>query len=590
MSESTESSFDVVTTPTAGQRGGQPPPPPPGARTTTTATTATTTATTATSTSSTTASLPKTTAPINGGVEICGAERIAWTGGSRTTPITVPASSRAYRPTEYKSKRKCEEDCSSGIGDKFELKTPDEIIKDADAVLFVDWIDQLQMFMEDTGQDGVFYLTKGRKEINLLTDFGALDVEETTAAVNSIKRLGCTYDATNLKTSGIAVRASLSTSMLQRIKGMVPVNASGPETLAAVVAAHQILDTTGCRILTEELLKLKLSEFPAENVDQFRLKVLEKGRRIEGCLLPLPDLPALIAKCFRGSQSVDFNMEVATWYKKATRRRVTDWREIVSDLTLTYKTLYTNGEWPAATNRKEDVAKTIQGLFSKMENKLDSKIENKIVNKLQQSSMRGRGNGGNGGNNGNGGGTQSETRSCHHCGKVGHIKPNCPELKKAPSSDSGGSKTQSATTSTLPGKKRYEAPGDNEPHTKKLGADTWKWCGKCKRWNKGDSAHLTDEHRAKETSATASTTSSRLAVAHGGGILRQSTMGFLARAGRCVNTNDLTWCSSCDRWVHSLENHSSTFEHCHGCGIRLLQQTTRKLSETIQSKDQAGQR
>jgi hypothetical protein len=30
--------------------------------------------------------------------------------------------------------------------------------------------------------------------------------------------------------------------MLQRIKGMVAVDASGPETLAAVVAAHQVLD------------------------------------------------------------------------------------------------------------------------------------------------------------------------------------------------------------------------------------------------------------------------------------------------------------------------------------------------------------
>jgi hypothetical protein len=316
--------------------------------------------------------------------------------------------------------------------------------------------------------------------------------------------------------------------MLQRIKGMVAVNASGPETLAAVVAAHQVLDTSGCCILVEELRKLKLREFPAENVDEFRLKVLEKGRRIEGCLQPPPDLAALITACFRGTQSVDFNMEVAEWYKKATRRRVTDWREIISELTITYKTLVNNGEWPAATNCKEDVAKTIQGLFSKMENKLDSKIENKIQNKLQQ------GNGGRNRNNG-GGGSQTETRTCHHCGKVGHIKPNCPELKPAGNKGNNvdGSKTQTTTPSTLPGKKRYEAPSDNESHTKKLGNDTWKWCAKCKRWNKGDSAHLTDEHRAKNAnggSATVpkSTVAGGLAAtSNGGGILRQSVTGWL---------------------------------------------------------------
>jgi hypothetical protein len=135
------------------------------------------------------------------------------------------------------------------------------------------------MFMEDTGQDGVFYLQdESDKEVYFLSEFGSFDVEETTAAVKTIKDANCSYDASNLKTSGIAIRASLSTSMLQRIKGMVPVDASGPETLAAVVAAHQILDTSGCRNLVEELRKLKLRDFPAENVDEFRLKVLEKGR------------------------------------------------------------------------------------------------------------------------------------------------------------------------------------------------------------------------------------------------------------------------------------------------------------------------
>jgi hypothetical protein len=124
-----------------------------------------------------------------------------------------------------------------------------------------------------------------------------------------------------------------------------------------------------------------------------------------------------------------------------------------------------------------------------------------------------------------------------------------PAAKSSEQSGNGGSKM--TTTSTLPGKKRYEAPGDNESHTKKIGADTWKWCAKCKRWNKGDSAHLTDEHRSKTQSRLNHTPPPTkpvggLAVTTGSGILKQSTMGFLAQAGRCVNKDDISWCATCN--------------------------------------------
>jgi hypothetical protein len=179
---------------------------------------------------------------------------------------------KAYRPSDYKSKRKCEEDCTEGLDETYHLTTPDKIIKYANAMLLVDWMDQLQLFMEDTGQDGVFHLTHKEKEVNLLKDFGQMNIEETKAAVGVTKALNCPYDTNNFKTSGTAVRASLATTMLHRIKGMVPVDASGPETLAAVIQAHQVLDSSGCRVLIEGLSKMRLQNFPAENVDEFQLK------------------------------------------------------------------------------------------------------------------------------------------------------------------------------------------------------------------------------------------------------------------------------------------------------------------------------
>jgi hypothetical protein len=536
-------------------------------------------------TGTTATSVRATGTPLNGGIETLGSERIPWTGGSRTNPRSGPASIKAYRPADYKSKRKCEEDCTEGIGEHFRLKTPDEIIKDADATLLIDWVDQLRLFMEDTGQDGVFHLQHNGKEINLLEDFGSMDPTEVAEAVTAIKSETCPYDINNLKTSGVAIRASLSTSMLHRIKAMVALNASGPEVLAAVIAAHQVLDSSGCRVLVNELTKLRLSEYPAENMDEFRLKIIEKGRRIDGCLDKPQDLPALVAECFRNTQSLEFNMEVAALYTQASARRIKDWQTIVTKLTALYKTLLNRGEWPAAKNRKEDVPKPIQAMFSNLEAKIDSK--------LKQS------------NNGGGGkqqrnGSQNDTRTCHQCGQVGHIRPNCPQLKNGGASNrnsatnngsngAANGKTKNATTvpSSLPGKKRYEAPSANESHTKNIGSDTWKWCSKCKRWNKGTSAHLTDEHKSKERSSTApNTTVGRLAASSGReGILRQSTMGFMAKMGRSLNKDDICWCSPCNRWVHSIEHHRRSIEH----NSSLALQCVECISTSIPLNSSAGQ-
>jgi hypothetical protein len=287
---------------------------------------------------------------------------------------------------------------------------------------------------------------------------------------------------------------------------------------------------------------------------------------------------------------VNFNVKVAAIYKRANLGEIMDWRDVISTLTTTYKMLFNRGAWPAAKHHKEDIPKMIQAMFSKMEQKFDSKLK-------QSTSFGNRGQGGFS--------SQPKMCTCHHCGQAGHIKPNCPQLKnssqtknKSTSNGNGGSsnKGQPTVPSTLPGKKRYEPPADNESHTKKVRANTWKWCAKCKRWNRGDSAHLTDEHKSKNRERPP--TPPKSAIGRFGAIsddennapLVQSTLGYMARVGRTTHRVDISWCRTCNHWVHNkLESHCHSVEHNHGCGILLLQRGLGKLSSCMPSKDQAGQ-
>jgi hypothetical protein len=99
--------------------------------------------------------------PINGGVETFYGVVIPWTGGSRqaTTARTEPASIKAYCPNDFKSKRKAEEDCQEGLGTENRLKSPEEILKDADAVLMT---------------DSVFHFMLNGTEVNLFKNYGLI--------------------------------------------------------------------------------------------------------------------------------------------------------------------------------------------------------------------------------------------------------------------------------------------------------------------------------------------------------------------------------------------------------------------------------
>jgi hypothetical protein len=58
----------------------------------------------------------------------------------------------------------------------------------------------------------------------------------------------------------------------------------------------------------------------------------------------------------------------------------------------------------------------------------------------------------------------------------------------------GAGAPAAAATSGPAGFSHKTAPKEGESHTKNAEGEAWKWCGTCKRWNKGEKAHLTDDH------------------------------------------------------------------------------------------------
>jgi hypothetical protein len=217
---------------------------------------------------------------------------------------------------------------------------------------------------------------------------------------------------------------------------------------------------------------------------------------------------------------------------------------------------------------------------------------NKTVATLQKASGSGGSSGGGGNQSTGGAAGGAEKRTCHHCGKKGHIKPNCPDKDKPKVEKSG-----QASGTANPDIKVRQAPKEGASHTKTVKGVEYKWCSTCKRWNTGDRAHLTTEHRKKadrpaEAAATTTTTTAaaNLGSAEDNGGTLRLVRGMFASVGKPLKRNEV-YCRVCTV-VHSSDvDHASTCSHQHACCTENLQQAQNWLivGNSKNLKDQAGQ-
>jgi hypothetical protein len=221
--------------------------------------------------------------------------------------------------------------------------------------------------------------------------------------------------------------------------------------------------------------------------------------------------------------------------------KIKDWKtEIVHPLLKKYTSLKAQGLWPTAVNHTE-----IQGLQAKIA-ALEARLNDGDSGGSNSQNSR----------NNAGAGMKREP-FCWKCGEKGHKKSDCPK-----SDESGSGRPPVASNNGR------AQPKDGESHTRTRDNVVEKWCGRCRRWTRGDKAHLTDEHVSKKqgvTQAASAITEEDDRSYEGESYLMRTR---LYHASFDKDTPDvLSWCDRCE----GFKPVSHTCEECHpkGCAGQL---------------------
>jgi hypothetical protein len=419
---------------------------------------------------------------------------IAWTGGGPTTATETdsPASSHAFRPdNDLKLKRSIETHAETGL-----VETKQIDISASNKVPFTTWLKAIKEHIEETGMDGIFHVLQldGSAEY-LLTDWGKT---KTTHIMEWEKKIlvdgittntsPCPYDKVNARLSAKFIKQSIGPTLFDRIDRELPSTASGPRVLLHCIAKLQATTSTAQRALVDRLIKLKLKDEPGKNVDTFANKVDEVCTRIDGLGNAPPDLPTLVVVSFLGSSVDEFNMKILEISNSLDDDPTKySWDQVVLMATTKFATLKNTHRWPPL-----EAGQTQEQAFQSLVRDVRT-----LKSKIHPT-----------GSAGGGGGTTpgTETRTCNYCKQVGHLIKDCPKKKAT------GSSNDSTPTVTKTGdgdaKKNWRRipPSENGSQTKTVEGETYKWCGKCRRWNTGAKAHLTSEHKKRADVPTIPTT------------------------------------------------------------------------------------
>ena len=432
-----------------------------------------------------------------------------WTGGTNIASAcrTAPKSIMARRPEDFRSAEKVERYNKDGLPEEFRLGMRNEKEYPINPAT---WARAIKKKAEDGGVDSVFLLydpTKPTQEVSLFEQWGSVEKSEVRKWVKDLREDGvvksntarepvCQWDLNNLDWSGDMVMKSLSFKMWREIENKLA-DTSGPEIFKVALDRRQSTSTSVCRVLVNKLTEMHLNKEPGMDVRTFTIKIEEVLEQITQCkkeTIPT-DLATVVAGTFleTGIQTFDYDaVRIYNELEKSNAKYTP--KEVLEMHGERFQTLWDNEKWPhKAQKQKQDELSAMKAQLNTLQQKFDG-----------QKGSKGTSNS----NKGKGGQNQADkwaTYKCHQCGKMGHIKPNCPDLKKTQSGSQqqgGGQQQQQSSGQIAPW--MLEAPKQGESEVKTVEGVEYKWCSKCKlgkdkkpMWRSGAKKHVTSECRSK---------------------------------------------------------------------------------------------
>lgn len=373
-------------------------------------------------------------------------DNMAWVGGPNlaTTAgrLLQPVSINAYRPADFRNRERNDATIKQGISKDLRLELNG-------SVSLMVWLRTVRAQIEDYGLDTLFWVyiesdptalpVQPGREVYLLRDWGSATrahvkawtnlvtsgrapTHGNNATVDVINAQVCAYDVAGLKLAKEFLRNSIGSSLYNLVESELLDDCLGPEYFFTIMSKMTGTSPQAVRNLTNELVAMKLSNQPQENVNEFSTKISAKCLELIGTPNAPLDLAYITARTY--THTTDTRFETFANNKTNELMRCVNpaaWSQVVMDMNEEYDLRVNASDWgPTTQKSSKEQQEDLRGMIGSIQ---------KTVMDLQQH------------------------------------RPKPADDNKKPPYDS---------------KPEYQPPSANGPFEKTLKNKTVKWCAECR--------------------------------------------------------------------------------------------------------------